>query len=180
MPPKNVVILEKKDNPWIPFLQQVFEDTSSQPQFFHETSTASYGLDKKPDIVFAGSSLLSPSLSQKFKVLRQSSSQSRLFHLGPLTKPFHELPFDDFFEEPHNLVSFQKRFVQHLPLPEKIRVLVDEKDPGESGVYYGRTERDAPEVDGQVTVHSEGELRPGDFVNAHIIDALEYDLVADY
>ena len=57
-----------------------------------------------------------------------------------------------------------------------VKVLIDEKDPA-SGVYYGRTEADAPEVDGQVVVHTEELLRPGDFVNVRVTDALEYDLI---
>ncbi len=58
-------------------------------------------------------------------------------------------------------------------------VLIEEKDSDSSGVYRGRTERDAPEVDGQVIVHSEKILKPGQFVNVKITDALEYDLVGE-
>ena len=60
-----------------------------------------------------------------------------------------------------------------------VRVLVDDKDPKASGVYYGRSEADAPEVDGQVILHSKSRLKQGDFVNARITDALEYDLVGE-
>ncbi len=58
-----------------------------------------------------------------------------------------------------------------------LQVLIDEKEPNETGVYYGRTEMDAPEVDGQVIVHSKSVLKPGEFVKTRITDALEYDLV---
>ena len=61
----------------------------------------------------------------------------------------------------------------------KIPVLIEEPEPEAPGVYRGRTERDAPEVDGQVIVHSQRELRPGQFVQVEITDALEYDLVGD-
>ncbi len=60
---------------------------------------------------------------------------------------------------------------------KKIRVLVDEKEKEEPGVYYGRTEGDAPEVDGQVIIHSAKDLKPGFFEEVVITDALEYDLV---
>lgn len=59
-----------------------------------------------------------------------------------------------------------------------IQVLVEEKAKGEKDLYSGRTERDAPEVDGQVVLHSSRELIPGQFVQARVTDALEYDLVA--
>lgn len=41
----------------------------------------------------------------------------------------------------------------------------------------GRSQYDAPEVDGLVYIHSSKELNPGDFVSVKIIDTLEYDLV---
>lgn len=55
-----------------------------------------------------------------------------------------------------------------------VDVLIDEKD---AGLYLGRTQYDAPEVDGTVFVHSPRQLSPGDFVKVEITDTLEYDLV---
>lgn len=62
-------------------------------------------------------------------------------------------------------------------LDKTLEVLIDEKVEGEEGIYHGRTEKDAPEVDGQVIVHSSQKLSPGDFVKVRIVDTLEYDLV---
>ena len=42
--------------------------------------------------------------------------------------------------------------------------------------YIGRSEYDAPDVDGAVYVHSKLPLKSGDFVEALITDAYEYDL----
>ncbi len=58
------------------------------------------------------------------------------------------------------------------------KVLVDEENKKEK-VWYGRTEADAPEVDGQVIIHSKRPLKPGDFVEVEITDALEYDLIGE-
>lgn len=55
-------------------------------------------------------------------------------------------------------------------------VLIDEYD---NGHYLGRSQADAPEVDGTVYVSSVKRLAPGDFVKAHITDTLEYDLVGE-
>ena len=60
-----------------------------------------------------------------------------------------------------------------------IRVLVEEKRADEPGIHFGRTEQDAPDVDGQVILHSARSLEPGSFVEARVTDALEYDLVAE-
>lgn len=60
------------------------------------------------------------------------------------------------------------------------RVLIDEKDRNESGRYIGRTEHDAPEVDGVVYIKSAKALKKGDFVDVKIHDTLEYDLVGTH
>ncbi len=66
----------------------------------------------------------------------------------------------------------QKSFVGRT-----LKVLIDEKEG--DGVYIGRSEYDAPEVDGVVYVHTDQTLKPGDFVDVKITDALEYDLIGD-
>ncbi len=77
----------------------------------------------------------------------------------------------------------QKEISQELneaQLGKTVRVLVEKKDPKETGIFYGRTEGDAPEVDQEVEIHSRSPLYPGDFVDVKITDALEYDLIASY
>jgi len=57
---------------------------------------------------------------------------------------------------------------------KKIKVLIDEFD-GEN--FIGRTERDAPEVDGEVIISATKEtLNIGEFYNIEIYDCNEYDL----
>ena len=64
-------------------------------------------------------------------------------------------------------------------LGRELRVLIDEQDTQDKGVFLGRSEADAPEVDGCVYVHSKKRLKTGDFVQVKIIDTLEYDLVGE-
>jgi len=54
---------------------------------------------------------------------------------------------------------------------------VDEVDP-EEDVAYGRTRREAPEIDGRVKLIGGGELEPGDLVEVEITAADDYDLEA--
>ncbi|MDD5026864.1 MAG: MiaB/RimO family radical SAM methylthiotransferase [Candidatus Omnitrophica bacterium] len=61
-------------------------------------------------------------------------------------------------------------------LGKSLMVLVDEE---EDGSYLGRTQYDAPEVDGLVYIRSKKKLHPGDFVRVRIKDTLEYDLVGE-
>ena len=57
-----------------------------------------------------------------------------------------------------------------------LKVLIDRAD---SDNYYGRTECDSPEVDNEVIIPvNKSHLRVGDFYDAVIIGAKEYDLIA--
>jgi len=60
-------------------------------------------------------------------------------------------------------------------LGKTLDVLIDEEGE-EAGVFLGRTQADAPEVDGIVYVKG-GALKPGDLRRVRIVDTLEYDLV---
>ncbi len=62
-------------------------------------------------------------------------------------------------------------------LNRQLEVLIEEKTDKNS--YTGRTQYDAPEVDGVVYVHSDKELQPGDFAMVDITDTLEYDLTGE-
>jgi len=69
-------------------------------------------------------------------------------------------------------------------LGKRLRVLIDEEKGNsqnlkQNRVYLGRTQYDAPEVDGCVYVKSKNRLRPGDFVQVKITDTLEYDLAGE-
>lgn len=68
------------------------------------------------------------------------------------------------------------RQVNNCLLGKTLDVLIDER---ENDYYLGRTQYDAPEVDGMVYVKSKKKLRTGEFVKVKISDTLEYDLVGD-
>ncbi len=48
-----------------------------------------------------------------------------------------------------------------------------------SGVYYGRSAADAPEIDGKVYFRSSRKLAEGEFVNVSITEVIDYDLLGD-
>jgi ribosomal protein S12 methylthiotransferase len=56
-----------------------------------------------------------------------------------------------------------------------LKVIVDRKEEGQ---YIGRTEYDSPEVDNEVILDTKEYLRLGDFVNARVNSASEFDLSA--
>lgn len=57
-----------------------------------------------------------------------------------------------------------------------IEVLIDEVD-NEGAI--GRSSADAPEIDGNVFLDGVFDLQPGDLVKARVVEAEEYDLVAE-
>ncbi len=48
-----------------------------------------------------------------------------------------------------------------------------------SGVWYGRSAGDAPEIDGKVYFRSPRKLKDGKFVNVKITEVIDYDLLGD-
>ena len=47
-------------------------------------------------------------------------------------------------------------------------------------IYFGRSEADAPDVDGKVYFHApKGKYTYGDFVKVKIVEALDYDLIGE-
>jgi ribosomal protein S12 methylthiotransferase len=56
-------------------------------------------------------------------------------------------------------------------------VLIDSAEG--KGFYVGRSQHDAPDVDGNVFVRSSRALHPGEFVKVKVYDTMEYDLVGD-
>lgn len=59
-----------------------------------------------------------------------------------------------------------------------LKVLIEGKLP-EDNIFIGRTYKDSPNVDGYIFVKSEIELMSGEFVNALITGAKEYDLMGE-
>ncbi|MFZ5646297.1 MAG: 30S ribosomal protein S12 methylthiotransferase RimO [Bacillota bacterium] len=78
------------------------------------------------------------------------------------------------------LMALQKKISKRQNLSRintEIKVLVDGKRPGRSNLFFGRTEGDAPEIDGSV-LFSTGPAgaAPGEFVNVRVTRAFDYGL----
>ncbi len=77
------------------------------------------------------------------------------------------------------IMSAQQEISQDINrkfLGKTLDVLIDEI---EDGNYLGRSQYDAPEVDGLVYVKSKNKLKAGDLIKVKITDTLEYDLVGE-
>ena len=62
---------------------------------------------------------------------------------------------------------------------QTLKVIVEERVEGGKGGYIGRSEFDAPEVDGVVYIRAKKPLRVGDFTMVRVSGAMDYDLQGD-
>ena len=79
------------------------------------------------------------------------------------------------------LMSIQLEIHERLneeKIGKTVRVLCEGFDPV-AETYYGRSEADAPEIDGKVYFSSENKLPDGSFVNVRITEAIDYDLYGE-
>lgn len=126
---------------------------------------------------------------KEFKELLKALEQVKFERLGAFVYSREEgtaaysfkkqLPQKTKLERFNAVMSLQQEISRALNkkfLGRTIEVLVDTK---EEGHYLGRSQYDAPEVDGLVYLTCARELQPGNFVKARITDTLEYDLVGE-
>lgn len=79
------------------------------------------------------------------------------------------------------IMSAQRDIMQQLnqdKVGTKQRVIIDRPVPDENNAYQGRSQADAPDIDGTVFVTSHDvELSPGDIVDVEVVAITGYDLV---
>jgi ribosomal protein S12 methylthiotransferase len=84
-------------------------------------------------------------------------------------------------ERYHHLLEVQKEISREILqgyLGKTLPVLIDEKLPEDNHTFLGRTEFEAPEVDGTVIIKDES-LKTGMLLKARITGTWEYDLLAE-
>lgn len=126
-----------------------------------------------------------------FKELLEFVKEGRFERLGaftyskedgtPASKMPKQVPADVKVERVDRIMKAQQEIslaFNRTFIGRTLKVLIDEPVEGEDGEYIGRTEFDAPEIDGIVYVSGKG-LKKGSFYDVKITDALEYDLVGE-
>lgn len=85
-------------------------------------------------------------------------------------------------ERYHDLMSLQCKISEELNQEmegKEIEVLIEGRDTEQETVAYGRSYREAPEVDGQVYVECDSDSKPGDMIKAKIVQGFTYDILAE-
>ncbi len=70
-------------------------------------------------------------------------------------------------------ISHEKNLAK---IGKKVRAIIERE---EDGIYFGRTEADAPEVDNEIAIHSMRLLESGVIVDVTVTEVDEFDLVGD-
>ncbi|MFN7170763.1 MAG: 30S ribosomal protein S12 methylthiotransferase RimO [Candidatus Omnitrophota bacterium] len=92
-----------------------------------------------------------------------------------------QVPEEIKFERYNYLLEVQREISLEILknyIGKEMEVIIDEKVSDDRDRFLGRTEYDAPEVDGGVIIQDK-RLKPGDLIQAKVIDTWEYDLLAE-
>ncbi len=133
MPERSALVLEKSGGPWGSFLRDYLSDTPAVVSVIHEPAQASSFFDKSlPGVLFAEACFLSKAFLQKIKVRQSTDPAFRFCLLGVAPIAHKEALFDAVFPAVPSQIDLNKGFVEMLPRPELVRLLVvdDEEEIG--------------------------------------------------
>ena len=93
----------------------------------------------------------------------------------------NQVPEDIMQERYHDLMSLQSKISETINISMEgkiVDVLIEGRDD-EQHIAYGRSYREAPEVDGQVFVENDDTSQPGDIIKVRILQGFDYDVVGE-
>lgn len=85
-------------------------------------------------------------------------------------------------ERYHELMSLQCQIseeLNHAMEGKTLTVLIEGHSQEQPSVAFGRSYREAPDVDGRIYVENTMDLLPGDIVQAEVVQGFTYDLLAE-
>lgn len=85
-------------------------------------------------------------------------------------------------ERYHDLMALQCQISEELNKAMEgriIEVLIEGRDAEQNNLAFGRSYREALDIDGQIFVENDTDSKPGDIIRAKIIQGFTYDIVAE-
>lgn len=85
-------------------------------------------------------------------------------------------------ERYHELMALQAQISEEIHKDtegQTLEVLVEGIEEDGSGLHYGRSYREAPDIDGLVFIENPGDIKPGCFVNVNILQGFTYESVGE-
>ena len=127
---------------------------------------------------------------EQFEKLCQFVDEFEFDHVGvfpysqeentPAARMEDQIPEEVKEERYHRLMAIQAQVSERINRRFEgrvLEVLVEGKHSDQEGLWYGRSYREAPDVDGRVFIETEETLTPGTFVKVKIDQGFAYDLV---
>lgn len=128
----------------------------------------------------------------QYQTLRNFVEQQHFDKVGVFTysreedTPAYDMPnqiSEDIMQERyHDLMSLQCKISEETNQAlegQIIDVLIEGRDEEQESVAYGRSYREAPEVDGQIYVECDTDSKPGDMIKVRIVQGFTYDVVGE-
>ncbi len=94
----------------------------------------------------------------------------------------NQVPKEIIEERYHDLMSLQSKISEEVNVElegKELEVLIEGRDEELDKITFGRSQREAPEVDGQVYVENDGTSKAGDMVKVKILQGFTYDIVGE-
>lgn len=94
----------------------------------------------------------------------------------------NQIPDEIKQERYHELMALQAQISEEIHKDtegQTLEVLVEGIEEDGSGLHYGRSYREAPDIDGLVFIENPGEIKPGCFVKVNILQGFTYESVGE-
>lgn len=94
----------------------------------------------------------------------------------------NQIPDEIKQERYHELMALQAQISEEVHKDtegQTLEVLVEGIEEDGSGLHYGRSYREAPDIDGLVFIENPGDIKPGCFVKVNILQGFTYESVGE-
>ncbi len=94
----------------------------------------------------------------------------------------NQIPDEIKQERYHELMALQAQISEEIHKDtegQTLEVLVEGIEEDGSGLHYGRSYREAPDIDGLVFIENTGDIKPGCFVKVNILQGFTYESVGE-
>lgn len=94
----------------------------------------------------------------------------------------NQIPDEIKQERYHKLMALQAQISEEIHKDtegQTLEVLVEGIEEDGSGLHYGRSYREAPDIDGLVFIENPGDIKPGCFVKVNILQGFTYESVGE-
>lgn len=94
----------------------------------------------------------------------------------------NQIPDEIKQERYHELMALQAQISEEFHKDtegQTLEVLVEGIEEDGSGLHYGRSYREAPDIDGLVFIENPGDIKPGCFVKVNILQGFTYESVGE-